>query len=482
MIKSKFVLLLIFASLLVIPSATHAEKTQVTFWFTENSSEAPGVLALINEFEAQNPDIDIVEQAKGFFSAKETYLTQFSAQLEPTVFRAARDWVIEFAQQGLIQPVTDFMNATDKADFLPDALRMVTYPDTNGTDQIWGWPHLVDGPALFYNKYILEQAGINTTSYNSNTTWTWNEFTANAQKIWDADLTAPSGDRVYGFTMQGMFFGAQPIYYGHGAEFFKNSNVTFDNIDIGSNASRTALTFLKQVVDADYTPPWDLQGWETINEMFKNGQVGFIQQGPWEIKGFLDNAAEFNSEVTDAPAHAGPDNLGIIRLPHDESGNEGAPVGGHAYVISTRASGAVLEAANKFAKFMSSAHAMKAGAIDYYHMPARISVFEDPEVQASDAWKYISTFKEIVDRSYKNPVDPRWAQIETLFGNELDIYLSGTETLDEFIAVVNSFWAEIFNVGVGGNTKPTTIQQAPMNFWVMMFALTALPIIRKWRP
>ena len=39
-------------------------QTKITFWYTENSSEAPGVLSLIADFETANPDVDVVPEAK----------------------------------------------------------------------------------------------------------------------------------------------------------------------------------------------------------------------------------------------------------------------------------------------------------------------------------------------------------------------------------------------------------------------------------
>ncbi len=465
----------------VLPSSTFAQTStvKITFWYTENSSEEPGVLRLVKEFETANPTINVKAEAKGFFSAKETYLTQFSAQLEPTVFRAARDWVVEFAQQGLIQPITPYLNATDKKDFIADALRLVSYPDKSGTEQIWGWPQLVDVPALFYNKHTLENAGINTTKFTLNTSLTWSQFTNYTKQIWDKQLKNPEGKPVYGLTLQGMFFGAQPIYYGHGARFFKNDNVSFANIDINSTESRTALTFLKDVVTAPYTPPWDQQGWSTINPMFTTGQVGFIQQGPWELKNFLTNAPEFNKSAPGSRTWASASNLGIMRLPHDEQGHEGAPLGGHAYVITKRATGAVAEAAMKFSRFMSSAHAMAEAAISYYHVPARESVFKDPAVTNSPAWTYIKAIKGIIDRAYKNPVDPKWAQLETVFGTELDNYLAGNETLSQFIDVVTTFWSDILvSGGTGTPTSKSTINPGDFQFIVVPILLVSIPVIQ----
>ncbi len=453
------------------------DKTRISFWYTENTSEAPGVLSLVEAFEDENPDINVVEEAKGFFSAKETYLTAFSGGLEPTVFRAARDWVVEFAQQGLIQPVTSYLNDTDKEDFLEEALTLITYADANEVEQVWGWPHIVDAPALFYNKYLLDQAGVDTSLLTTDTSLTWENFTDIAQTVWDAELGSDE-EPVYGFTFQGMFFGAQPIYYGHGARLFSNNNVSFDNIAIETAESVEGLEFVKDVVDAEYSPPWSEQGWETINTLFSNGRVGMIQQGPWELANFLTSSVEFNPAVDEAKSYAAESNLGIMRLPHDENGNEGAPLGGHAYAISKNAKGDVQEAAMKFGRFMSSYRANKEGAIDYYHAPVRASLYNDTDLQASGAWKYVNTFKQIIDRSVKNPVDPRWAQLETIFGNELDNYLAEEESLQEFFEFVKSFWGDIL-VESGGVYDPggTDTETSPFNFIYFLSSFILVPII-----
>jgi arabinogalactan oligomer / maltooligosaccharide transport system substrate-binding protein len=449
---------LFFISTFPVNTSGQTSKIQVTFWYTENTAEEPGVLALIQQFENENPDIDIIQEAKGFFTAKETYLTQYSGGLEPAVFRAARDWVVEFAQQDIIQPITNYLTAEDLEDFVEDAIRLVTYPDNNGVNQIWGWPQLLDGPSLMYNKQILIDAGIDISGFNASTSLTWTEFENILQTVWDANLLDSTGNRIYGFTIQGMFFGGQPIYYGHGARFFKNETVAFENIDIDSDPSRTGLEYLKYIIDADFTPEWAEQGWTSLNNLFRSGSVAMIQQGPWEIAGFLDSSPEFNDQLSNAKSYASSDNLGIMRLPQDDEGNTGAPLGGHAYVISNRVTGDRLEASMKLAHFMSDFEAMKESAIDYYHVPARNSVFEDEELKASPAWKYIEAYQQIIENSYRSPVDHRWASLETIFANELDLYLSDDSTLDEFIAFVTSSWGDILIQG-GQTTAITDIDQ-----------------------
>ncbi len=441
-----------------------SQDTNITFWYTENDSEKPGVLALIDQFNTENPDINVEALQKGFFDARALYTNAFIAANEPEVFRAARDWVPEFAVAGMIAPLTAEYTTEDLNDFLPSAIRLVSYPDSDGVNQIWGFPHLIDTPGLMYNKEIMNNAGIDVSALNINTSWTWDEFIGNASLV--VDNTA-----AYGYTIAGMFFGAQAIFFGRGARLFNDGILDINHIAINSTESRSALTFLKNMIEVEQiTPVWEEMGWETINVLFADdGEVAMIQQGPWELKNFLDNSPEFNPTVDGAKPYASADNLGIMQLPHDEFGNQGAPLGGHAYVLSAFASGDEYDAAVKLAKFLSGEDAMAAGAIDYYHVPGRESVMERSDVKASAGYEYVLGFKKNVDKAYQVPVDHRWARIEQEFADNIDEYLADDISLDECIAQTISIWKEILGQDVvdvtttteTDGTQPSTTTKPP---------------------
>ncbi|MHA1332413.1 MAG: extracellular solute-binding protein, partial [Candidatus Hodarchaeales archaeon] len=247
-----------------------------------------------------------------------------------------------------------------------------------------------------------------------------------------------------------------------------------------STEAREALTFLKNMIEVEQiTPPWTEMGWESINVLFADtGEVAMIQQGPWELKNFLDNSPEFNPGVDGAKPYASADNLGVMQLPHDAEGNQGAPLGGHAFVISAFASGDKYDAAVKLAKFLSSADAMAAGAIDYYHVPARASVMERDDVKASAAYEYVLGFKKNVDKAYQVPVDHRWARLEQEFADNIDEYLANDITLDECIGQTISIWKEILGqeaTGTISRSITTGLEKETSGFGLLTL-LVALPV------
>lgn len=454
-------------------TAESKQTTKITFWYTENDAEKKGITDLVAAFEAANPSIEVEALQKGFFDAKSLYINAFIAGNEPQLFRATRDWVTEFAVAGMLAPLTSELSQADRDDFLPIALRMVTYPDSNGDDQIWGLPQLVDTPALMLNKHFFDEAGINISGYDFQTSWTWNEYLEICETLYNTSAVE------YATVLAGMFFGAQPIYFGHGARLFYDGIVDVNHIAINSTESRTALQFLKNFVDANCTPPWTEQGWTSLNQYFsETGRVAMIAQGPWELKNFLDNSPEFNPTVTDAKLYASPDNLVVIQLPHDDAGNSGAPVGGHNYVVSSFA-GAKYDAAVKLAKFLSSEEAMASAAKDYYHVPARQSVMNRTDVKNAASFPYVQGYYQAVLNAYQTPVSNFWANLEEDFANQIDEYLANEINLDQCIKQTIDLWKETLGQSVitGTGTTTTTGYYEETPGFEFLFVVLALPTI-----
>ena len=96
---------------------------------------------------------------------------------------------------------------------------------------------------------------------------------------------------------------------------------------------------------------------------------------------------------------------------------------------------------------------------EYYLVPARQSAFEAADVQASDAWDYLQVFKKMTDVATQVPVSHYWALLETDLANELDLYLAGDNTLDEFLESTITLWKEYLPVTcpIITTTEPTSV-------------------------
>jgi maltose-binding protein MalE len=426
------VILLFFSISLVFTGNTKATQVNtsqlvtIKFWYTENDAEKPGVLFKIAAFEAANPNITVDATQHGFFGIGDEYATAFIAGEEPDVLRSPRDDVASFAHDGLIRTLTDEFTPGDIADFIPASLNLMNY-----SGELWGFPQAIDCPMFLYNKHLFDIVGLNSTLINWTTSWTWPEFSYN---IWLLNQT--SG--VYALSLAGMFFGAQPYYYGQGAYFFEDAIYDREHIAINNTKSRNALVFLKNVTDSTLTPPWPEQGWANFVGDFGRGEVAMIATGPWQILDLLANHPQFNGTTY------GNANLGFMQLPHDADNNYGALIGGNYYVISSQIDLSKYEAAVKFVKYMSGHYAMSYSAINDYHIPARLSVMSNATVMAAPSFQYVNPyFQQAINAILLTP-SPYYGRLEAAFGDRIgNEYLAGDITLDELISKTTLDWYNI---------------------------------------
>jgi ABC-type glycerol-3-phosphate transport system substrate-binding protein len=396
------------------------------FWYTENDAEKPVLLDKVARFENQHPNVDVQPEQKGFFGVGDEYRTAFIAGEEPDVLRTPRDDVVAFAEDGLIRALTSEFTPADIADFIPASLKLMTYEG-----DIWGFPQAIDCPMYLFNRAIFNASTIpNADMIDWSTSWTWGEFSRNI-----VHLNQTPG--LQALSLAGMFFGAQPYYYGFGAYFFENDAYTRATIAINNTKSRSALAFLKNFTDSTYTPDWTEQGWANFGGDFATGKLAMIATGPWEILNLLTNAPQFNGTAY------GNWNLGFMQLPHDADDNYGALIGGNYLTISSQIETSKYEAAVNFSKFMSGEGMMAYSAIENYHIPARLSVMANASVIAAPSFKYVQPYFQQAVNAYQLTPHPYYGQLEQAFGNRIDEYLAGDIDLDQTINKTILDWYEI---------------------------------------
>jgi ABC-type glycerol-3-phosphate transport system substrate-binding protein len=239
----------VYSAMAEVPKASDA--VILKFWYTEGTGEEAVLFQKLYWFQKTYPDIDVVAQSKDFFGIGNLYRQAFIAGEDPDVVRAGRDNVPDFAEDGLIYPVTDYFD--NLSDFLEPSIALMTYKG-----DIWGMPQLVDSQIYMYNKDLFSKAGVAWPTLQD--AWNWTEFNTNIALL---NGTLADGQTIgaYALSLAGPFFSVQPYYYGKSAEFF-DGDYTIENIAINSTTSRTALTELFDLVNGSYTPPWAQQGWD----------------------------------------------------------------------------------------------------------------------------------------------------------------------------------------------------------------------------
>src|SRR6266545_4572173 len=131
------------------------KPANLTYWATENDQEIATIKQIVAACQQQLPNIKVTVQQQAFEGAQQKFATAAQGGSAPDIMRSEVAWVADYASQGFLRPLDDYVSEQDKSDYLPSAL---AYDQYEG--KLWGVPQVTDALALLYNKRLLEDKGI----------------------------------------------------------------------------------------------------------------------------------------------------------------------------------------------------------------------------------------------------------------------------------------------------------------------------------
>ena len=330
-------------------------KADLTWWDTSDpTTEGPVYDQLIKKFNEQYPNVKIDHQMVPFGDAQNKFKTAAqSGSGAPDILRSEVAWTSEFASLGYLYAL-DGTPLLDGNDFLDAPLSSNVYDG-----KTYGVPQVTDTLGLMYNKKLLDKAGVDVPT-------TWDELKQEApiikQKTGASAIALGSG----GYYLL-------PFIYGEGGDLVDtdakkivvNSDANIKGMQTAQDLVKSGASVKPVANDAD----------ATIQTLFQEGKVAMMINGPWTV-----------SAVESAPGFGGIDNLGIAAVPGGSAG-QGAPVGGHNYVIYSGMSDAKAQAAIAFVKFMTSADSEAFTADKLGTLPTVQSAYDKVSNEKVSMWE-----------------------------------------------------------------------------------------------
>jgi ABC-type glycerol-3-phosphate transport system substrate-binding protein len=125
-------------------------------------------------FNEKHPNVKIKFEEIPWANREQKILTALASNQGPDVFYLIPDMMAQFAEQGVLTPITELLGDDwDKEDFPQTSLDAVTYKG-----EIYGLPILREVLTYFYNTKILKEIGGDPNHLPT----TWEEFNALAEK------------------------------------------------------------------------------------------------------------------------------------------------------------------------------------------------------------------------------------------------------------------------------------------------------------
>lgn len=310
------VLLSMLLIVCIFSSAVSAGKDTIRYfmWDPENVKMER---ELISDFEKENPDIKVELTSL----EPSNYWPKISAMAAagelPDVFNMSTGYVAQWAKDGLLLDVNEFVKRDlSSDDYFVKILPELVYPQ-NDEGKLYSVPFAWVTTVFYYNKDMFDQAGLSYPDDN----WTWDDFLKAVQRL-TVDENSDGVPETYGFWWYGRYAHVEPWIYANGGRIL-NENKTRIAVD---EKAREALHFLANLVNKYEVSP---RKKDTVGirqqDMFPLHQAAMWVDGSWNIKNnrdIINNSFRWGiarvpkgPSVTEAEygAYGWPDSLAIAK-------------------------------------------------------------------------------------------------------------------------------------------------------------------------
>ena len=339
--------------------ATAQAQVQLTYWQYEFNTRVQAMSQLIDQFNAANPDIIVVQETFPYDAYQERVAAALAAGQGPDVVQLFYGWAANWQRRGYVEPLPQQYLSHDwiESYFIP----MVQSVKIGG--EYYGVPTAVRALALFYNKDMMADAGLDPEAPPT----TWDEFVAAAKA-----MTVKRGPL---YTQIGYGFGGQDHHLirtvlmnqlGSAPYSADSTEVLYGN-DIGAQALKTWTDWIlvDEIGEIEFVP-----GTSGYREGFHTQQtIGMMIDGSFAI-GQVQNNAQFEWGVAELPTFANGTqaNFGSFWM--------------NGVTANAYESEAKLEAAARFIEFVTSPEAMQLWLDVVGELPAAADLVADPALQA----------------------------------------------------------------------------------------------------
>ncbi len=373
-LKAVGLALAVVVSAVAAGCAPARQPDEIVVWTKEvGTDQLAQQQAMLDRFEADHPGVTtrLVPVATRSDADATALITAVRGGTGPDVFVADRFTTNQFASLGLLQSLQPWVDAepagfTDS--YLPFALDEATYQG-----ELYGLPWHTDTRALFYNKEVLRDAGIDPAVMDpENGPLTIAELRELADQI---TVTNEAGNyERMGFVPWDQQ--AWPFTWGQilGASYFDQQTCTIDVDDPGFRGIYELYDEWAKDLDytktdafmATYSPETAPEG----TSPFYSGHIGM----QIVYSGFAPNIEKYAPDL----------DWGVTYPPVAEEGDDPATwSGGPAWTIPTGATNA--DGGWELAKYMTGEEGQREWSTTQQFLPTQAALLEDPEVVGEDA-------------------------------------------------------------------------------------------------
>lgn len=321
--------------------------------------------------------------------------------------------IAAYAENGIIQPLAD-LTEDEKGVYLDSILQQGTY-----NDKLYALGAMESSVGLYYNKDILEEAGIEVP--DADHPWTQSQFLEILEQLkpimdekdgYAIDMTFPVGEAT-------IYYYA-PFFWSNGGDLVDDTGLSVDGV-FNSKENAKTVTYFQTLLENGCMSK------VPIDHLFESGRAAFKIDGAWEVNTMYTSYPDVSFGV--APYVVG-DNW---------NGERYAPTGSWAFAASSKTEH--IDGATELVKWMSGVESGKRLWEKSKSFPSTYEAFESIDVFQTDE-NYKALYYQLSTYGHPRPKTPAYPQVSTSFQQVLEnSVLSGydpQEQLDKAVERINA--------------------------------------------
>lgn len=293
-----------FGNSVLLCAAEGGEKQEVTFYSWAADAEQEFEKAIVAQYEEEHPDVDIVENYIPYAEYLSKINTMVAADSLPDIFKLPEGNVFEWGEKGQLLDLKPLYEAAgvDPAEIVIDSTIFST------EDHIWSVGNNTTTMCMYYNKDMLEAAGVEAPSTDAADPWSWDEFVEAAKKITkDASGKGPDDEGfnpddiiTYGTMMPTGWTSFVALLHTNGVGVLNEDGT---ELAINSEAGIEVLQSIADLGNKIHCAPGQAMAkgaFADTSTMLMNGQVAMVVDGAWALSNYTNEG--FDVGVAPLPA------------------------------------------------------------------------------------------------------------------------------------------------------------------------------------
>ena len=399
-------------AMLVISGSVSAATQINALFMTQAAYSENDIRAMTSDFEKQHPDVKVNLEFVPYEALHDKIVAARGAGgngYDVVLFDAI--WQAEFSRFDLLQDVSSRIAADEREKIFPGAMNTVVYQG-----KTLGMPWILDTKYLYYNKAMLDKAGIKTPPAS------WQQVMDDAKVLKDKGIV--KYPLVWSWSQaEALVCDYTTLVSGFGGSFYQNSK-----LDFSTPASLKAVTLMKTSLDQGLSNPASREYLEEdVRKAFSNGDAAFALN--WTYMYNMANDPKQSKVAGD---------VGIVPAPGDTPDKPGAVNGSMGLGIAKASQHP--EEAWQYIHYLTSQPVQDKYA--KLSLPVWKASYQDPAV-AKGQESLIAAADKSLNVMLSRPETADYSRLSNTLQQQLQSVLQGKATPDVALKAVDTSAARL---------------------------------------